>query len=114
MLEKRDEEDITLLGAGLGSVQLLHLGQPLPVGCRLLWALPYRCLHSEGSQRNYWGFLRFACSETSVGLTREKGRSLYGGQPFPANILSCGVCSLPKCCCCSGQPGRRRAKSSER
>lgn len=32
MLEKRDEEDITVVGAGLGSVQLLHLGQPLPVG----------------------------------------------------------------------------------
>lgn len=48
MLEKRDEEDITLVGTGLGSIQLLHLGRPLPVGCRLLWALSYRCLHSEG------------------------------------------------------------------
>lgn len=119
MLEKRDEEDITLVGAGLGSIQLLHLGRPLPVGCRLLWALSYRCLHSEGrleaGVKELPGvFLRLACSETSVSLTCEKGRSLYGGQPFPANILSRGVCSLPECCCRSGRPGRRRAKSSER
>lgn len=49
MLEKRDEEDITLVRAGLGSVQLLLLGWPLqPVGCRLVWALPFKCLRSEG------------------------------------------------------------------